>query len=68
MFSAQNPKIPRMGVDFPAPNVFIERRLGAGPAEGPSSFGISAEPGYQEHRGPKTSVATEASGWRSMCR
>jgi hypothetical protein len=28
----------------------------------PSSFGIDADPGHQEHRRPNTSVPTEASG------
>jgi hypothetical protein len=28
----------------------------------PSSFGIGAEPGHQEHRRPRTSVPTEARG------
>jgi hypothetical protein len=39
-----------------------------GSANNPSSFGIGAEPGHQEHRSPSTSVPTEASGCRSTVR
>ena len=28
----------------------------------PSSFGVGADPGHHEHRKPRTSVPTEASG------
>jgi hypothetical protein len=43
-------------------------RGSCGDAYKPSSFGIGADPGHQEHRSPSTSVPTEASGWRSTVR
>ena len=43
-------------------------RLAGGREDSPSSLGIGAEPGHQEHRRPSTSVPTEASGWRSTVR
>jgi hypothetical protein len=64
---AQNHKIPRMGVDFPAPNVFIERRLGAGPAEGPSSFGIGAGPGTRSTAGQAPGCPPRPADDRRRC-
>jgi hypothetical protein len=43
-------------------------RLAGGRAYRPSSFGIGAMPGHQEHRRPSTSVPTDARGWRSTAR
>jgi hypothetical protein len=43
-------------------------RFAGGNAYKPSSFGIGADPGHQEHRKPRISVPTEASGWRSTVR
>jgi hypothetical protein len=43
-------------------------RFAGGKALSPSSFGIGADSGHQEHRRPSTIVPTEASGWRSTVR
>jgi hypothetical protein len=37
-------------------------RFAGGNAYKPSSFGIGADPGHQEHRRPRTIVPTEARG------
>jgi hypothetical protein len=55
-------------VDFSRLNRATRWRLAGGRAYNPSSFGIGAEPGHQENRRPRTSVPTEASGWRSTVR
>jgi hypothetical protein len=37
-----------------------------GSAYSPRRFGVGADPGHHEHRGPSTNVPTEASGFRSI--
>jgi hypothetical protein len=61
-FSARSVLLPRWPYQSQS-KVCLARRRRKGVS--PSSFGIGADPGHHEHRGPRTSVPTEASGCRS---